>query len=350
MRNGLCEIRTRSLNRKSRRIQIKSLRKNRHPPRPQPLRPKPRNQRTNIHHPQLVPPPTPTEPQLTSREDQLHYEILISGKAFPLNGVIPIAFKFTPLAKVRLHRIKVFLSENVEYYCRNKKVHRLEPMRKLLLFEKQAQRSGEISPAGILGRELSFLSSGQSSGVAVSGSRPPTVPNTTTSSADARGTPRRVVRPSMGRQTTTDPSAHSLLGNLEGGDGSGGSTEFEVNVPLPGCASVKAPIDMRNKNSPLIPVRFHHTTIWPNMVVHHWIKIVLRISKSDENSENKTKRRHFEISIDSPIHLLSVYSFMVAELIEVSFSSKYLSSSVYESNIHSAVRDGFRGMSMQCKS
>jgi len=226
-------------------------------------------------------------------------------------------------------------------------------MRKFLVFEKQAQKSGEVSPAGILGREPSFLSSGQSfssSGIAVSGSRPLAFPNSAALPAAARGQPPRVVRPSVGRQPTLDPSAHSLLGNLEGGDGTGGSTEFEINVPLPGCASVKAPIDMRNKNSPSIPVKFHHTTIWSNIVVHHWIKIVLRISKSDENSENKTKRRHFEISIDSPIHLLSVYSFMVAELIVVSFSSKYLSSSVYESDIHSAVRDGFRGMSMQCKS
>jgi len=294
--------------------------------------------------------PSPTEPQLTSREDQLHYEILISGKAFPLNGLIPIAFKFTPLAKVRLHRIKVFLSENVEYYCRDKKVHRLEPMRKLLLFEKQAQRSGEISPAGILGRELSFLSSGQSSGVAVSGSRPPTLPNTTTFPADTRGMPRRTVRPSMGRQATIDPSAHSLLGNLEGGDGSGGSTEFELNVPLPGCASVRTPIDMRNKTSPLIPVRFHHTTIWPNIVVHHWIKIVLRISKSDENAENKGKRRHFEISIDSPIHLLSVFPSCGAVLIVVSFSSEYVSSCVHEPDVHSTVRNGFRRMSMRFKS
>jgi len=243
------------------------------------------------------------------REDQLHYEILISGKAFPLNGVIPIAFKFTPLAKVRLHRIKVFLSENIEYYCRDKKVHRLEPMRKLLLFEKQAQRSGEVSPAGVLGREPSFMSFNPSSGIAVSGSRPapPSSNHTSTGPASARGLPRRI-RPGASRQHTTrdDPSAHSLLGNLEGGDGSGSSTEFEINVPLPGCGSVRTPIDARNKNSPLIPVRFHHTTIWSNIVVHHWIKIVLRISKADDSTENKGKRRHFEISIDSPIHLLSV--------------------------------------------
>ena len=186
-------------------------------------------------------------------------------------------------------------------------------MRKLLLFEKQAQRSGEISPAGVVGREPSFMSSNpssSSSGIAVSGTRPPAPGHPgSTGPASATGLSRRP-RPAVGRQSTArdDPCAHSLLGNLEGGDGSGRSTEFEVNVPLPGCKTVKTPIDARNKNSPMIPVRFSHTTIWSNIVVHHWIKIVLRISKADENSQNKGKRRHFEISIDSPIHLLSVPS------------------------------------------
>ena len=233
----------------------------------------------------------------------MYYEILISGKAFPLNGTIPIAFKFTPLAKVRLHRIRILLSENVEYYCRDKKVHRSEGMRKILLFEKQAQKSEE-PPHGVVGRETSFASS-SSSGVAVFGSR--TLPPQMATPAHPGGIPR-IDRPSMTRNPTIrDLSAYSILGNLEGGDASGVSTEFEVNVPLPGCQIVRTPIDYRNKNSPLIPVRFHHTTIWSNIVVHHWIKIVLRVSKADENAENKTKRRHFEISIDSPIHLLSVF-------------------------------------------
>ena len=233
------------------------------------------------------------------REDQLHYEILVSGKAFPLNGVIPIAFKFTPLAKVRLHRIKVFVSQNVEYWCRDKKVHRLEPMRKLLLYEKQAQKSdlSPTSPLDSLGP--SFLS--LSSGIGVSGSRNPPP------SSRPGGLPRFPF-PIVPRHSSVrdDPSAHSLLGNLEGGDGTGSSTEFEVDVPLPGCQSVRTPLDSKHKDSPLMTVRFHHGTIWPNIVVHHWIKIVLRISKVDETADNKSKRRHFEISIDSPIHILSV--------------------------------------------
>lgn len=102
--------------------------------------------------------------------------------------------------------------------------------------------------------------------------------------------------------------ANSLLGNLEAGEAAAVGTEFEVDVPLPGCQPVRTRIDPGIKNSPMISAKFHHGTIWPNIVVHHWIKIILRVSKADESSEGKNKRRHFEISIDSPIHLLSVTS------------------------------------------
>ena len=261
-----------------------------------------------------------------------------------MNGVIPVAFKFTPLAKVRLHRIKIFLSENIEYYCRDKKVHRLEPRRKLLLYEKQAQKSGEGSPREGLVRQNSqtpAAASGVSAtGVSVSGSRPPVA----TPLARLPG----LGRPIIPRQASSreDFSANSLLGNLEGGDASGVSTEFEVEVPLPGCQVVRAPLDSRNKNSPQIPVRFHHGTIWPNIAVHHWIKIVLRISKADESTENKSKRRHFEISIDSPIHLLSVLPVYRNTLILVSVAGKYLSPRLYKSHCDPLDRSRFIGLSL----
>ena len=80
------------------------------------------------------------EPIAISRkwEDQLHYDIVISGKAFPIGGKIPIAFKLTPLAKVQCHRIKVYATENVDYYCRGKKVTRKDGQRRILLMERNA--------------------------------------------------------------------------------------------------------------------------------------------------------------------------------------------------------------------
>ncbi|KAI5782010.1 hypothetical protein FPQ18DRAFT_364368 [Pyronema domesticum] len=67
-------------------------------------------------------------------------------------------------------------------------------------------------------------------------------------------------------------------------------TKFDIG--LPGC-------DNKGKN------RIHHNTTYKNILVNHWIKIVIRISKAD--AENPEKRRFFEITIDSPFHVLSCH-------------------------------------------
>ena len=68
------------------------------------------------------------EPIAISRtwEDQLRYDIVISGKSFPLGSQVPIAFKLTPRAKVACHRIKVYVTEISRYWAVNKTVHRLD--------------------------------------------------------------------------------------------------------------------------------------------------------------------------------------------------------------------------------
>jgi hypothetical protein len=206
------------------------------------------------------------EPIAISRswEDQLHYDIVISGKSFPLGAQVPIAFKLTPLAKVQCHRIKVFVTENIEYFCSNKRVHRMEPVRKVLLFEKRADSAPTSTFAG---STMRIISGG---GVAwdqrVAASRGEHVP-------------------------VADPT--NLLGNLNG-DSNIGPTEMEFSVQLPSCHNMKD----KDKSS-----RLHFDTTYQNIQVHHWIKIVMRLSKPDAN--DPSKRRHFEISIDSPFHILS---------------------------------------------
>ncbi|KAK7192196.1 hypothetical protein DPSP01_010203 [Paraphaeosphaeria sporulosa] len=207
------------------------------------------------------------EPIAISRswEDQLHYDIVISGKSFPLGAQVPIAFKLTPLAKVQCHRIKVFVTENVEYFCSNKRVHRMEPVRKVQLFEKRAD------------------------GPATS-----TFPGSTMRIVSGGGVPydQRAAASRGEDVTVQDPT--NLLGDLSTGDANIGPTEMEFNVQLPSCHN------MREKDK---ASRLHFDTTYQNIQVHHWIKIVMRLSKPDAN--DPTKRRHFEISIDSPFHILS---------------------------------------------
>lgn len=170
-----------------------------------------------------------SEPIAISRtwEDQLHYDIVISGKSFPLGSTIPIAFKLTPLAKVRCHRIKIFITENIEYSCKNKKVHRLDPTRKVQLFEKRADGPSVSTFAGSSARIIA------GGGFA---------PSETTN----------------GRDIDSANGSDNLLGDLHGEHI--GPTEMEFQVQLPGC-------NAKEKD------RIHFDTTYPNIQVHHWIKV-----------------------------------------------------------------------------
>ncbi|CAN3372246.1 hypothetical protein DIURU_004220 [Diutina rugosa] len=175
------------------------------------------------------------EPIVITRdwEDQLRYEIVVGGKSVVLDSYLPLAFRFVPLwGKVQLHRIRVYITENLEYYCSNKKVHRLEPQKKYLLLEHKASK----------GRSL------------------------------------------LGKNPQ-DP------GPLAPGDDEILARELEFQLYVPS----KFP----NKPGQAL----HPDTSFDNIQVHHWIKICLRISRSDPTRDEK--RKHYEISIDSPIHILS---------------------------------------------
>ena len=178
-----------------------------------------------------------TEPIAISRnwEDQLHYDIVISGKSFPLGSMVPIAFKLTPLAKVQCHRIKVYVTENIQYFTQNKKVHRLEPTRKIQLFEKRADSA---SVSTYPGSSMRILAGGgipyDYRAAAASGSE---------------DVPRDVA---------------NLLGNLDSDSASLGPTEMEIAVQLPSCQQMK---------DRLRGDRLHFDTTYSNIQVNHWIKV-----------------------------------------------------------------------------
>ncbi|KAJ5097285.1 hypothetical protein N7456_008006 [Penicillium angulare] len=206
------------------------------------------------------------EPIAISRnwEDQLHYDIVISGKSFPLGSQIPIAFKLTPLAKVECHRIKVYVTENIQHWTADKSVHRLQPAKKVLLFEKRAESA---STSTYPGSSMRITAGG---GIAWDHR-----------AAAARG------------EEVVDRSRTNLLGELVNDSGVG-PTEMEFSVQLPSCHEMKGRDEAQ---------RLHFDTTYENIQINHWIKIVLRLSKIDER--DPSKRRHFEISIDSPFHILS---------------------------------------------
>lgn len=215
-------------------------------------------------------------------EDQLFYDIVISGKSFPIGGKIPIAFKLTPLAKVQLHKLKVYVTESSEYWNTSRRVTRRDPGRKILLFEKTAGKPVDPQYAS---SDINFTAGGEL---------------TSSERSEARLTAiRRREQEARRTHAPIDPipeASENLLGDLDLGlEAYWGSTELEMNVQIPTCKQMA-----RDAN-----VRLHPDVSWRNASVFHWIKVVLRISKLDPDDPTGTRRRHFEISIDSPFTILN---------------------------------------------
>ncbi|OAA57288.1 arrestin domain containing protein [Cordyceps fumosorosea ARSEF 2679] len=224
-----------------------------------------------------------SEPISISRqwENQLHYDIVISGKSFPIGSKIPIAFKLTPLDKVHIHKLKVFLTESTEYWTNDKRVTRKDPGRKILLLEKVA---GKPLDSHWRNSSIRTLRGGELS---------------PQQRQEARETARRRrVADASRKRVPPEPlpePTENMLGELELGlESMWGATEIEANVQIPTC-------EMMAKNKDL---RLHPDCSWKNVNVYHWIKVVMRISRLDPEDPSGTKRRHFEISIDSPFTVL----------------------------------------------
>ncbi|KOS20809.1 putative arrestin-related trafficking adapter [Escovopsis weberi] len=225
-----------------------------------------------------------SEPISISRrwEDQLHYDIMVSGKSFPIGSKIPIAFKLTPLAKVRVHKIRVYISEVIEYWTNDRRVTRKDPGRKVLLLEKNAGKDLESTWAQ---SDLTTLRGGELTPQQRFEYREQAMRRNT---RDAWRNSHTVVEP-------VPPQPENLLGDLELGlESLWDATEMEANVQIPTC-------EMMTKDKDL---KLHPDCSWRNVSVFHWIKVVMRISRLDADDVLNTRRRHFEISIDSPLTIL----------------------------------------------
>ena len=192
------------------------------------------------------------EPISISRqwEDQLHYDIVISGKSFPIGGKIPIAFKLTPLAKVQVHKLKVFVTESIEYWTNDKRVTRKDPGRKVLLLEKAA---GKPLDAAWSSSELRTVRGGELS------------PDRREEARNMAARRRQYEASRTGSEPEPLPEAtENLLGDIDLGlESIWGATEIEANVQLPTCEMMA-----KNKDKRLNP-----DCSWKNVNVYHWIKV-----------------------------------------------------------------------------
>ena len=178
------------------------------------------------------------EPLAISRnwQDQLHYDIVVSGKSFSLGSQVPIAFKLTPLAKVKCHQIKVYVTEKIQYWIwtANMRIHSQETATDVLLFEKSADSACVSTYPG---SSMRITAGG---GI-----------DWNSREGDARG------------KDNVDRTRTSLLGN-NFNDAELRPTEMEVNIQLPSCYKMKH----RHESQ-----RLHLSTTYGNIQINHRLKV-----------------------------------------------------------------------------
>jgi len=214
-------------------------------------------------------------------EDQLRYEVVVSGKWFPMGSRIPIAFNFTPLANVQCHRVEVSLIEKVERFTSNAKGYKLGSSRSIRLLERHAD--GTLSSA-FPGSSVRILSD---PGIDT-GEREKAVSDVTTAERDGRNS------------MLSTPEVEQKIG----------TTKMEFMVQLPSCKTTK------------VKERIHVDTTSKNIQVHHWIKAwpspsstqyflidapQFIISLSLPDLDDSSKRKHQKICINFPFKVLSCH-------------------------------------------
>jgi hypothetical protein len=167
-------------------------------------------------------------------DDQLRYEVIISGKAFPMGAQVPIAVKLTPLAKVACHRIRVYVTETIQQRVQRKADH-YNITKKLLLFEACPNTQIVSAFTG------SSLRMNNGAGEV----------NNEWSSAVANSS------------DVVCLDKTNLLGNIESGLGAG-PTELEFDVQLPTCRMIREGD---------IAHRLHCDIDYEHLGVSHWIKV-----------------------------------------------------------------------------
>ncbi|KAJ6491827.1 hypothetical protein C8R47DRAFT_1121999 [Mycena vitilis] len=186
-------------------------------------------------------------------EQQLQYLISISGRSFPIGGVVPVTFTLMPMAKAKIHRLAIFLEEKVDYYSHFKRLARSDPVIRfqLLSIKHDEKKGGPILP----------LESNHADALANSPLLALTVPGDDLSQL-----------------------ASEWMGP--------GPWTFHQELQLPPSCNL---IHFTNKNKK------------SNMTVTHVLKCVIRVERGDDVAlDPKTgKRKLFDIVVQTPVHILS---------------------------------------------
>ncbi|CAE6351652.1 unnamed protein product [Rhizoctonia solani] len=189
-------------------------------------------------------------------DEQLRYFITISGKSFPIGGVIPITLVMMPLSKVKIYRLTVMLEEKIDYYAHGRRIARHDPTRRYELMS------------------LKYPNSKNDKGV-----RQPLLPVLD----DSNDAISRSPLASLIEGQDPDEIATNLLNP-------NGPWTLQLQANLPTCSS---------------PIHFTCKHTRSNMIISHWIKIMIRVERGDDAQMDKGKRKQFDIIVETPVHILS---------------------------------------------
>ncbi|KDN47846.1 hypothetical protein RSAG8_03266, partial [Rhizoctonia solani AG-8 WAC10335] len=189
-------------------------------------------------------------------DEQLRYFITISGKSFPIGGVVPITLVMMPLSKVKIYRLTVLLEEKIDYYAHGRRIARHDPTRRYELMS------------------LKYPNSKHDKGI-----RQPLLPVLD----DSNDAISRSPLVSLIEGQDPDEIATNLLNP-------NGPWTLQLQANLPTCSS---------------PIHFTCKHTRSSIIISHWIKIMIRVERGDDSQMDKGKRKQFDIIVETPVHILS---------------------------------------------
>ncbi|KAN0102138.1 hypothetical protein V8E51_012648 [Hyaloscypha variabilis] len=80
-------------------------------------------------------------------EDRLHYNLAISSKSFPIGSKIPITLLLSS-SKLRCHSLRVYLTENIQFFGHGENGYQRAPQRKIKLLENMAITPRDTNESG----------------------------------------------------------------------------------------------------------------------------------------------------------------------------------------------------------
>jgi hypothetical protein len=185
-------------------------------------------------------------------EDWLHYDIIISGRSFPIGSFIPIFISLRPMEKVKVHGFEMLVTESIEYWSDNRKATRKSAVHSVLLLSKKGEKT--VFPSWATSSLLTVRHNEFT----------PEPRNDSREMATEQGT----VKISEGHTSfhTVAETGETFLDNSDLGiPACGDMTEIEAGLQMPTCR-------MMSRRGEL---RLYPKCVWKNVVAKHCVKVNL---------------------------------------------------------------------------